>query len=284
MRPASKPAIHAALRLLASSSTAKPPTARVARLVYTSLRRKPQQRSINLSSWSPCREKDAKQEAKTPEKKGVSTSSGVHSAQTLPELPDAPKYPCPHLSDEEVVKYLQPLYARSWYLGLQVVKWNGQLRTPLVLAKKMDFLTYDDSLKFAGDLSGIVKSENHHPQVSLSPSGRLSLEINTHSATIPGVCPPARKDPQHIYPGVTLRDVRLAMLVETLWEQHRDELKVAKEEQYVTNPSRKLDSVRKNSGYRALGFFKPPSFADDLWRNVKPETVAYIIADEMGSR
>lgn len=86
--------------------------------------------------------------------------ANVDSAGALPELPNAPKYPCPHLSDEEVAQYLEPLYQKSWYIGLRVSKWNRQLRTPLVLAKKMDFLTFDDALKYADQLSQVVRAEN----------------------------------------------------------------------------------------------------------------------------
>ncbi|KAH8107725.1 hypothetical protein BXZ70DRAFT_912325 [Cristinia sonorae] len=212
------------------------------------------------------------------------SGDSIKTVRDLPPLPKAPKYPCPHLTDEEVVQYLEPLYNLSWYLGVRAMKWNGQIRIPLVLAKKMDFLTFDDALKFTNELSEIVKTEKHHPQINIAPSGRLSLELDTHTATIPGVCPPNKDDPLHIYPGVTLRDVRLAILAEQLWDKYRNELKLAKDVQFEPNPTRKLQSVRKNADYRKLGFFRPPSFGDDMWRNVKFEILAYMLSEEINTR
>lgn len=35
----------------------------------------------------------------------------------LMPLPEAPKYPCPYLSQEEITKYLAPLYDQGWRIG-----------------------------------------------------------------------------------------------------------------------------------------------------------------------
>ena len=92
------------------------------------------------------------------------------------------------------------------------------------------------------------------------------------------MCPADRTDRQHVYPGVTLRDVRLAILTEKLWEKYRDVLKLTKKEQYEVHPGRWFLSVRDNAGYRSLGYFPPKSFSEDLWRNVPYEIIAYLIS------
>ena len=39
-------------------------------------------------------------------------------------------------------------------------QWNGEIRVPLVLTKKMDFLSYQDALKFHSEVSDIIRAEN----------------------------------------------------------------------------------------------------------------------------
>lgn len=110
------------------------------------------------------------------------------SIVTLPELPEAPKYPCPHLTDEEVAQYLIPLYERSWYLGARMIKWNGELRIPLVLAKKMDFLTYNDALCYLNELSAVVREENVSPILSDSDTNEVDACIDPASSSVDVTC------------------------------------------------------------------------------------------------
>ncbi|KAK7692466.1 hypothetical protein QCA50_004091 [Cerrena zonata] len=139
--------------------------------------------------------------------------------QQLPSLPDKPKYPCPHLVDEEVEQYLFPLYARLWSLTRCEIEWNGVPRTPFMLSKTIEFPTFSSGLEFVKDIEQKIEEEQHHPKIIIDGT-RITISTHTHSAIIPDVSPQERTSPYRKFPGVTLRDTRLATEVELVLERH----------------------------------------------------------------
>ena len=76
----------------------------------------------------------------------------------LPRKPIAPPYPCPHLSDEEVTKYLVPLYERNWGIFSRLPS-NGKPAT-LMLAKDIKFVWHYPIVDLVNQLHIITKQEN----------------------------------------------------------------------------------------------------------------------------
>lgn len=78
----------------------------------------------------------------------------------LPPLPAKPKYPCPHLSDEEVMTYLAPLYLRGWGVIRKKTAVHGTTKRPLFLIKKFSFKSFDHLMLFVNDMVQVIQNEN----------------------------------------------------------------------------------------------------------------------------
>ncbi|KAF9644029.1 hypothetical protein BDM02DRAFT_1242909 [Thelephora ganbajun] len=130
----------------------------------------------------------------------------------LPDtLPEPPAYPCPHLTNFVA---LNPLYQRHWrvcasYNNVRDVK-------TVALEKKFTLTKYRHTLEFFNDvmgLQGICAKEKHHPIGVRFTFTTLTFTLKTSNA-VPAHSPP---DPPRS-PGITLRDMRLATLIEKLFE------------------------------------------------------------------
>jgi len=93
-------------------------------------------------------------------------------ANKLPEKPEKPPYPCPHLSDEEVETYLFPLYERGWgvYTKRPLRTDKGSTTPSLMLAKDISFVWHFPLVDFLTTLNVLVKQENVR---DLSPLSHL---------------------------------------------------------------------------------------------------------------
>ncbi|PCH42522.1 hypothetical protein WOLCODRAFT_72172, partial [Wolfiporia cocos MD-104 SS10] len=117
----------------------------------------------------------------------------------LPELPPAPDYPCSYLTQADINTYLLPLYHRAWVVGSS--EYSREVSGPPLpnaspeLAKQFWFQqgNHEAALTFRREIQEIQSDEP--------------------LPTSPGRQPPMR-------PGITLRDVRLAMLIERAFERH----------------------------------------------------------------
>ncbi|EED85975.1 predicted protein [Postia placenta Mad-698-R] len=113
----------------------------------------------------------------------------------LPELPDKPKYPCPYLTDAEITTYLVPLYKRGWTVqSSNKAARQGHPSVAPALVKRFIFLKERGyaNLQFTEDIERFQKDED-----------------------VSGV-----PHPPKVRPGITLRDVRLAILAERAFEAH----------------------------------------------------------------
>ncbi|KAI0649202.1 hypothetical protein C8Q79DRAFT_498317 [Trametes meyenii] len=140
---------------------------------------------------------------------GVSAQLPVSN---LPDLPRAPPYPCPFLTEEETDTYLEPLYARAWVS--QDYESSHKSTLTKELAKRFTFPDTQALGRFLQDLKVITDSENHHAlqDVSQDPPSVI-IKVHTHSALRPASY---AEEPRRarVQPGITLRDVRFAYLVE----------------------------------------------------------------------
>ncbi|KAG8868287.1 hypothetical protein FRC20_003678 [Serendipita sp. 405] len=146
----------------------------------------------------------------------------------LPELPAKPQYPCKHLSDDEVNHYLRPLYERGWGIFTRLPNQEHPVPT-LQLARDIHFIWHFALLEFIRELNVITAAEMHHPKVSYEYQ-ILEIRTQTHTATLNNSKtdnePEENRDTK-ILAGVTLRDVRLAYLMERALEPFYDLNKVA---------------------------------------------------------
>jgi hypothetical protein len=100
--------------------------------------------------------------------------SGVKILETptnkLPEKPEKPPYPCPHLSDKEVETYLFPLYERGWGVFTKNPLRTGKASSApsLMLAKDISFVWHFPLVDFLTTLNVLVKQENVRDLLPLS--------------------------------------------------------------------------------------------------------------------
>ncbi|KAH9902953.1 hypothetical protein C8Q73DRAFT_672377 [Cubamyces lactineus] len=128
----------------------------------------------------------------------------------LPQLPPTPPYPCPFLTDEEIQTYLVPLYHRGW----SVQPSTSAKKPAPELVKRFIFSEYASLELFERDLKDVTESENHHAVQELTDSPpSITIKVHTHSGLRPAAHPDEPRRGR-VQPGITLRDVRFAYLLE----------------------------------------------------------------------
>lgn len=78
-----------------------------------------------------------------------------------PRLPPAPDFPCPVLTDEEIEKYLAPLYDRHWGVTKRIIdapKIRGR-RIAIQLTGVFLFPEYKDAMKFVQEVGQLAEVE-----------------------------------------------------------------------------------------------------------------------------
>ncbi|KAF8893566.1 hypothetical protein BD779DRAFT_1669840 [Infundibulicybe gibba] len=148
------------------------------------------------------------------------------ASEPLPPVP-APVsgYPTPWIAKEDVEEYILPLYARGW--GVEFKRQprthkSHALNPPIAcLVIHYGFSGYDSTISFLNEVVGIARSENHHPSIAIMNGKipKMTLITQTDSAIRPeweeGETQAARK-----MPGLTRRDLRFAVLVDTLYDTY----------------------------------------------------------------
>ncbi|TFK53576.1 transcriptional coactivator/pterin dehydratase [Heliocybe sulcata] len=116
------------------------------------------------------------------------------------EVPDAPQEPRLLSNSEMKEKVDQFLSGR---------RWNIERRNkPVKIAKRFHFPTYDDAIDFTNVVAEIAKKENHHPAI-LTEAQLVTVQTWTdHGISV------SQEGGRKRANGITLRDVRLASLVE----------------------------------------------------------------------
>ncbi|ESK97946.1 hypothetical protein Moror_884 [Moniliophthora roreri MCA 2997] len=137
-------------------------------------------------------------------------------------------WPTPWLDIHEVEHYLLPILRdHQWRVNF-VTKAQRPVPT---LEKRYNFNKGPSALTFMRDVIDIANAENHHP-TSLQygeDSPHVSLGIRTHSAKIPPpvmtylldhIRPETDPPTKSRYQGITLRDIRFALLVDQCFETY----------------------------------------------------------------
>ncbi|KAM5530883.1 hypothetical protein V8D89_015468 [Ganoderma adspersum] len=133
-------------------------------------------------------------------------------APSFEVLPDAPLYPCPFLTDEEIQTYLAPLYVRCWTVQPSTPRDRNKAAPELV--KTFAFSSNQELDQFLQRVDDITRSENHHAVLEESPGvSSIVIRVHTHSGLRPA-SHPGEKRKERVQPGITFRDVRFAHLVE----------------------------------------------------------------------
>jgi pterin-4a-carbinolamine dehydratase len=133
----------------------------------------------------------------------------------IPSLPEqSSEYPTPHITDEDLKTYVEPLYSLYWGIILPA-KYNSGSSTVAQLGRVFKFNDFATAVDFIQDVAAIARSENHHPTLKVE-GGRVSFATLTHYGRAP-LTSAANLMGRNIVPSLTIRDIRLAILAETLF-------------------------------------------------------------------
>ncbi|KAI0775279.1 hypothetical protein BD413DRAFT_534697 [Trametes elegans] len=142
------------------------------------------------------------------------TDTKVARSYGLPPLPPAPPYPCPVLTEEEIQHFVQPLLNRSWSKKALPAAESTEGRIPSVLEKVFSFEHRAALDAFLQDVQDVTEAENHHADLDVKPEGpAVIVSVHTHTALWPPQYE-GEKRRARVKPGLSLRDVRFAMLLE----------------------------------------------------------------------
>jgi len=153
--------------------------------------------------------------------------STIHPSLPHPvvELPHTPRYPCPFISEADIKTYLLPLYSSGW--GVSAQHSNNKLAPSATqLSKRIPLPSSDIARLLRQDVdSHVIKLENHHPvwEESASPGVCVTIHVHTHSAIAPdGRCNvhDVEDSPNRKRPGITYRDIRFALLLDSLFQDY----------------------------------------------------------------
>ncbi|KAK0462651.1 uncharacterized protein EV420DRAFT_1526089 [Desarmillaria tabescens] len=123
----------------------------------------------------------------------------LHTSQGNVDLPPflPTTAPMHWLSENELRQYIPPLMRVGWCL-----RWSTKLKS-CELSSEFPIAGYKTAMRFMNDIYNCRK--------------RLSISVQTHSALSPPIFLPGKAESEGVpykYPGITLRDVRFAMLVQ----------------------------------------------------------------------
>ncbi|EMD31305.1 hypothetical protein CERSUDRAFT_119863 [Gelatoporia subvermispora B] len=148
----------------------------------------------------------------------------IVSELLLPPLPAKPlRKSTTHLTSEEIQDYLEPLYSRGWVVYSSQRAYGSSPYSPDAseggpspeLVKGLWFRSNASAVRFLRTALDIAEKENHHPTHISLISRHIILRMHTHEAVPNEELSHVVQDP--VVPGITLRDVRLAYLLENAY-------------------------------------------------------------------
>ncbi|KAE9387980.1 hypothetical protein BT96DRAFT_981217 [Gymnopus androsaceus JB14] len=171
-----------------------------------------------------------------------------HVAALLPIPPRPKTRPTPWLLPDEMEKYLIPLreripfrpttvkqFLKNTERGSEPSETRKTLGNGLIYFAWYSFPTLERGQEFIEGVKEIAQKEKHHPSLlrleqRQQPISKVFINIHTHEAYIPKAVSKLRPDfpareatpfPETlIVPGLTMRDVRFAMLVDELFRSN----------------------------------------------------------------
>ena len=84
------------------------------------------------------------------------------SVEDLPELPGRPEYPVYQLKDEQLHKYIVPLYSRQWrinYTFKKAIVDSRQWYKSATLCRTYDFFSFERMMDFVAEVAKISQKE-----------------------------------------------------------------------------------------------------------------------------
>ncbi|KAF7343447.1 hypothetical protein MVEN_01777500 [Mycena venus] len=162
--------------------------------------------------------------------RGLSSTSRVFSIPRtpLPEPPPAPlalPFASVHsITQANIDRYVAPLYERNWLIFTEMPNMiltgdtlERNARTVSLLGKKFWFLRGRAATNFLADVVDFALQEEHEPRITMF-LGRTKQHVLVRMHTPRTLSDAEGFSEEHIRPGLSARDLRLAILLENHYQ------------------------------------------------------------------
>lgn len=163
------------------------------------------------------------------------------TCEPIPELPPRPHYPALQIGDKELKQFVIPLYSRKWgilYGFKQGVVNKNKWYKSAQMAKTFDFTTFEATMDFVTEVARLAQTEDvssdqlvtiavydtygvsqHFPNIAFEKT-RVYVQTYTSAAFQDGHHALTEDLVERQRPGITLRDIRIAILLEETFSRH----------------------------------------------------------------
>ncbi|TFY72133.1 hypothetical protein EVG20_g871 [Dentipellis fragilis] len=118
------------------------------------------------------------------------------------------------ITDDDIVRYIQPLYHRGW--GIRISKTQPPRFVP-VLNKTFKFRDDRALLDFVASVGRQMVEANHHPTITFTYN-KLVMSLETHQAYLPSTSSDGSREIIKTR-GITLKDIHMAYQAEHLYDE-----------------------------------------------------------------
>lgn len=152
--------------------------------------------------------------------------AGLRTYSTLPNsLPISPPSPVPLITREDLGEHLGILNENGWHFRRASRRFDksGHTATWWELRHSARFPSFKAAMGYVNDVADLAKSERHHPTILIFDRVHVAISLDTHDTVerAASLGSAAASAPIARWPGVTLRDIRMALLINPLFERHR---------------------------------------------------------------
>ncbi|KAA1471752.1 hypothetical protein DENSPDRAFT_837813 [Dentipellis sp. KUC8613] len=118
------------------------------------------------------------------------------------------------ITDDDISRYVQPLYHRGW--GIRFSKMQPPRFVP-VLNKTFRFRDDRALLDFVASVGKQTVEANHHPTITFTYN-KLTMSLETHQAYLPSISSDGNRETIKTR-GITLKDIHMAYQAEHLYDE-----------------------------------------------------------------
>ncbi|KAF8208248.1 hypothetical protein K438DRAFT_1813675 [Mycena galopus ATCC 62051] len=162
--------------------------------------------------------------------RGLFSTSRVFSISRTP-LPPPPRLPLAlpfasvhSITQADIDRYVVPLYERNWLIFTEMPNMiltgdtlERNARTVSLLGKKFGFLRGRAATSFLADVVELARQEEHEPRITMF-LGRSKQHVLLRMHTSRTLSDAQGFSEQHVSPGLSARDLRLAILLENHYQ------------------------------------------------------------------
>ncbi|KAJ7326488.1 hypothetical protein DFH08DRAFT_968372 [Mycena albidolilacea] len=128
------------------------------------------------------------------------------------------------ITQADIDRYVAPLYERNWLIFTEMPNMiltddtlERTARTVSLLGKKFWFLRGRSATNFLADVVDLARQEKHEPRITMF-LGRAKQHVLLRMHTSRTLSETERFSEEHVRPGLSTRDLRLAILLENHYQ------------------------------------------------------------------